>query len=189
MDGMVFTIGHSTHPIGRFVGLLQQHGITALCDVRSQPYSRLNPQYNRENLKASLPANGIVYVYLGRELGARSADPSCYRNGRVQYELVARTELFQSGLTRVREGMQTYRVALMCAEKEPLECHRTLLVSRHLAARGVGIQHIHADGSLESHADLMSRMAQRFGLDADDLFRSGEERLAEAYRLQEARMV
>ena len=134
MCEVVFTIGHSTHPPERFLALLRQHGITALCDVRSRPYSRLNGQFNRENLQESLRESGITYVFLGKELGARSEDASCYVRGKVQYDHLARTELFKKGLDRVRQGMKDYRIALMCAEKDPLVCHRAILVARHLDA-------------------------------------------------------
>src|ERR1035437_1825005 len=97
----VLTIGHSTHSLAAFVGLLRQHSVTALADVRSTPFSRFNPQFNKETLEHSLKSHGIKYVFLGRELGARSDDPSCYENGRVQYARLARTELFRSGLERV----------------------------------------------------------------------------------------
>lgn len=188
MQEAVFTIGHSTHPQERFIALLHQHGITALCDVRSKPYSRVNPQFNREELRQSLRACGIVYVFLGKELGARSEDPACYVQGRVQYDRLAHTELFRYGLERVQEGMKKYRLALMCAEKEPLECHRTILVARHLAALGLDVRHIHADGRLESHADALSRLARMLNLPEHDMFRSREELLEDAYRRQEERI-
>lgn len=188
MENRVFTIGHSTHDIERFIALLRQHGVTALCDVRSKPYSRLNPQFNREPLKRSLQDHGIAYVFLGAELGARSDDPSCYDQGKVKYDRLAETPLFQQGLARVTEGMKKYRLALMCAEREPVECHRTILVARHLAARGVDVAHIHADGRIESHADALSRLLQTFKLQGGDMFRSQPELLAEAYRLQEERI-
>ena len=137
----VLTIGHSTHSIEAFVELLRQHGVTALVDVRSAPFSRFNPQFNRATLERDLKAQGIKYVFLGRELGARSDDPGCYDGGRVQYARLARTAGFQAGLGRVVEGAKLYRVALMCAEKEPLECHRTLLVARALVARDVAVEH------------------------------------------------
>ena len=188
MQDTVFTIGHSTHPKERFIALLHQHGITALCDVRSMPYSRISPQFNREELKESLRACSITYVFLGEELGARSDDPLCYDHGKVRYDRLGHPELFQQGLTRLRDGMQKYRVALMCAEKEPLECHRSILVARYLAALGLDVQHIHADGKLESHADALSRLAQLLNLGEDDMFRSREDLVADAYRLQEERI-
>jgi uncharacterized protein (DUF488 family) len=189
MQDTVFTIGHSTHTQERFVDLLRQHGITALCDVRSTPYSRMNPQFNREELEQALPAHGIEYRFLGRELGARSDDPSCYENGKVRYARLAETELFRRGLKRVIRGMREhFRIALMCAEKEPLECHRTILVARHLAALGVVVAHIHADGHLETHAEALSRLARIHNLPEDDMFRSREELLAESYSRQEERI-
>ena len=175
MQDTVFTIGHSTHPQERFIALLHQHGITALCDVRSTPYSRINPQFNREDLKEALRRSNIRYVFLGKELGARSEDPACYEHGRVQYDRLAHTDLFQRGLERVQEGMKKYKLALMCAEKEPLECHRTILVARHLTALGFDVRHIHADGKLESHADALSRLARMLNLPEYDMFRSREE--------------
>jgi uncharacterized protein (DUF488 family) len=185
MREAVFTIGHSTHSQERFIALLHQHGITALCDVRSKPYSRVNPQFNREELKRSLRASGIAYVFLGKELGARSEDPACCEQGKVRYDCLAHTDLFRHGLERVQEGMKKYRVALMCAEKEPLECHRTILVARHLAALGLDVRHIHADGRVESHPDALSRLARMLNLPEHDMFHSRDELLADAYRRQE----
>jgi uncharacterized protein (DUF488 family) len=181
----VFTIGHSNHPINAFVALLQQHGVTALADVRSAPYSRFAPQFNREALERSLKAHNIKYVFLGRELGARPDDRSCYKNGRVQYARLARTDLFRSGLDRIIRGANDYRVALMCAEKEPLECHRTLLVARALDELGVAVDHILADGRLESHDDAMLRLLDVIGLPHEDLFRSRQELIAQAIAKQE----
>jgi uncharacterized protein (DUF488 family) len=185
----MYTIGHSTHPLEYFIGLLSRHGITALCDVRSKPYSRMNPQFNREPLKKSLEKFGIAYLFLGRELGARSEDPVCYEHGKIQYARLARTELFQQGLDRVQDGLNKgFGVALMCAEKEPLECHRTVLVARHLVALGIDVQHVHADGKLESHDDALRRLCSMVGVPERDLFRSTEELQADAYRRQEERI-
>jgi len=190
MQDVVFTIGHSTHTQERFIALLRQHGITALCDVRSRPFSRINPQFNRDELKGVLPELGINYVFLGKELGARSDDPACYEGGKVQYQRLARTELFQQGLARIRDGMSKgFRIALMCAEREPLECHRTILVARHLAALGSDVQHIHANGNLESHNDALRRLAKMVDVPDEDIFRrTPEELLDETYRRQEYRI-
>lgn len=184
----VFTIGHSTHSLEAFVALLKLHGVTALADVRSAPFSRFNPQFNKDVLDRSLRAQGITYVFLGRELGARSDDPSCYENGRVQFGRLARTELFRRGIERVIRGAQEHRIALMCAEKEPLDCHRTLLVARALDDLGVPVEHILADGRLETHGEAMLRLLDLVGVPRTDLFRSRQELLAEALVRQEARV-
>ena len=167
----VFTIGHSNHALADFLARLRQHAVTAVADVRSAPYSRFNPHFNREALSRELADVGFVYVYLGRELGGRSDDPACYRNGRIRYDRVAQTPRFQDGLRRLAQGMAEHRVALMCAEKEPLHCHRTLLVAQALHAAGTDVAHIHADGQLEKHAATMDRLLDLFGLRTeDDLF-------------------
>ncbi len=181
----IHTIGHSTHPIERFLELLAMHGIEALGDVRSAPYSRFNPQFNREALASSATNRGIRYVFLGNELGACSSDPSCYEQGRVRYALLTKSLPFQAGIERVLEGAKRYRIALMCAEKDPLQCHRTLLVARALADRGTEVQHIHADGHLEPHADAMDRLLDLTGTPRQDLFRSPQELLEEALLRQE----
>jgi uncharacterized protein (DUF488 family) len=176
----IYTIGHSTHLIARLTDLLALHQITAVADVRSNPYSRFNPQFNRESLRADLKATGILYVFLGRELGARTEDRSCYVEGKVQYDLLARTEFFQSGLARVAEGARKHRIALLCAEKDPLVCHRGILICRHLVCHGISSQHILGNGRLESHDESLSRLLAEEGL-RGDLFRSREELVTEAY--------
>jgi len=184
----VFTIGHSTQPIEAFVDLLRKHSITAVADVRSAPYSRFNPQFNREALARVLAAHQIRYVFLGRELGARSDDPSCYIGGRVQYERLARTQEFHEGLERVVTGAKEHRIALMCAEKEPLDCHRTLLVARALTERGVAVHHILSDGRAEAHEDTMTRLLDLLGLPRQELFRGRDQLLEEALAMQEERI-
>lgn len=188
MSDTFYTVGHSTHDIDKFIRLIAQHGITALCDVRSSPYSRMNPQFNRESIKQTLREHGIAYVFLGKELGARSNDPSCYVSGKVQYDRLAKTALFTSGLERVRDSMKTQTVALMCAEKDPLACHRTILVTRSLCAQGFPAQHILEDGSVESHEQALSRLLRQLKLPEADMFRSREEWIEEAYAIQGKRI-
>ncbi|MBP7864668.1 MAG: DUF488 domain-containing protein [Acidobacteria bacterium] len=185
---MLYTLGHSTHPLERFAELLAAHGINAVADVRSSPYSRFNPQYNREPLRVSLRAMGSAYVFLGEELGARSDDPACREDGRVSYVRLARTDRFRRGLDRVMEGMTRYRVALLCAEKDPLFCHRAILVSRRMAERGVPIAHIRPDAALETHGELETRLLRHLGIPERDLLHTREQILDTAYALQNARM-
>src|SRR5438067_1016033 len=171
MPDFVYTIGHSNHPISKLVELLLEHDITAVADVRSHPYSRFSPQFNREGLQAELSTAGITYVFLGRELGARSEDPNCYENGKVQYDRLARTAPFREGISRLADSAGDYRITLMCAEKDPLTCHRAILICRHLAAKGIGAKHILEDGRIETHEAAISRLLAELGLDESDLFR------------------
>ncbi len=184
MTESVYTIGHSTYPINKLLALLKRHAITAVCDVRSQPYSKINPQFNREPLQQALRAAGISYVFLGKELGARSADKSCYRDGRVQFDLLAQTDLFRQGLERVKKGVQSYRIALMCAEKEPLDCHRTILVSRHLVEQGMHVLHILSDGQLEEHEQSLRRLIGNLKLRQLTLFSPMNDIITDAYRIR-----
>ena len=184
----VVTVGHSNHTLDKFIALLQQHGVTVVADVRSTPYSRFNPTFNREAIESELKARSIAYIFLGRELGARSEDTSCYENGRVQYDRLGRTDLFREGIERVVRGAARHRIALMCSEREPLHCHRALLVARLLDEQGIAVSHIHADGRLEPHNAAMRRLLELVGLQQPELFRSQSDRLEEGLKLQEARV-
>ena len=160
----LFTIGHSVHPVEHFMELLRGRGITALCDVRSSPYSRFVPRFNRESIKAEAVMHGIAYLYLGAELGPRSPDPSCYESGQVQYKRLAAREIFQQGLGRLRKVMETHHIALMCAEKDPLTCHRMILICRNLAGDDIVIRHILEDGSLEDNQDAEKRLMKLWNI-------------------------
>jgi len=181
---MIFTIGHSTHPIATFLSLLTQHGITSIADVRSPPFSRQNPQFSRANLERSLRDAAISYHFYGKELGARSEDAACYERGKVQYERLVGTRIFQDGLARLEQLAAQQPTAILCAEKEPLECHRTILISRHLSARGAAILHIHADARLEPHEHALDRLIRHLRLPGEDMFRTRDDVIAEAYRMQ-----
>ena len=180
----IYTVGHSTNTFDQLVSLLKTHDITAVADVRSQPYSRVNPQFNKKAFKAALKQCGISYVFLGSELGARSTDPTCYVNGKVQYDLLAKTSAFQYGLERLQKGVTKFRVAMMCAEKEPLICHRTILIARHLHERGFAVHHILNNGTLEDHDSAMDRLVKLLRIPDEDMFRSKAETIYLAYAMQ-----
>ena len=184
----VLTIGHSSHSIDDFIELLERHSIRAVVDVRSMPYSRRYPHFNRKVLKDALREHDISYAFLGRELGARTEDRSCYEDGRVQYRRLAQTHLFHTGLQKVVAGSKRRRVALMCAEKDPLDCHRAILVARELVAAGIDVDHIHSDGRVESHQDAIRRLIDRLGLPLQDFFRTSTDVVEEAYAEQEERI-
>lgn len=184
----LFTIGHSTHSLPTFLRLLGRHGITTVADVRSTPASRFTPQFNRNAVKRSLREANIKYVFLGDELGARTKDLSCYVDGQVQYDRLARTPGFVEGIRRLMNGVRTERIAVMCTEQEPLDCHRTVLIAQVLVGRGITVWHIHGDGHVESHPVAMRRLMTKFGLDEADLLSTSTERLQEALSRQENRI-
>lgn len=184
MPAVIYTIGHSNHPMDEFIGLLTRHAVSAVADVRSHPKSRFSPQFDRKQLEAALKASGIRYGFLGRELGARPEAMECYQSGRVQYDRLADTPLFQKGVSDVVRSAEIYRIALLCAEKDPLVCHRAILVCRHLDSRGVEVRHILADGELETHNQALDRLLKELHLAQPDLFRTRREIIDEAYDLR-----
>jgi uncharacterized protein (DUF488 family) len=180
--GMLLTIGHSTHTYDRFLELLTGAGVTAVGDVRTSPRSRHSPQFNRETLVAKLRADGIAYSFVGEELGGRPRDRQYYRDGIADYERMATAAAFRLGLKRVLDGAIKYRIALMCAEQDPLDCHRCLLVARALDEGGARVGHILPDGRILSQAEVEDRLLTLSKRGQDDLFASRKELLAAAYR-------
>jgi uncharacterized protein (DUF488 family) len=184
MHNELFTIGYSPHTLDSFLRLLKKYQITALADVRSSPYSQYKPEFNKESLSAFLKANNIAYVFLGDQCGARVKDLSCYVNGKVDYKLVAKSQNFNKGLERIKTGMEKYRIVLMCAEKDPITCHRTILICRSLFALNINIKHILANGEVEDHKSFEYRLMNLFKLNQQDFFRSEQQRLDDAYARQ-----
>jgi uncharacterized protein (DUF488 family) len=183
----LMTIGHSNLPADRFITLLRDSKASAVIDVRSVPFSRWCPWFSSKPLATGLAAGGLAYLQLGEELGGRPRDPQLYRNGIADYEAMARRPEFRAGLDRIIDETRRHRVCLLCSEREPLDCHRCLLVGRALAERGVTPGHIRADGTIEPHAVTEQRLLKLAGGEAD-LFGDPAARLADAYR-QRARRV
>jgi len=166
-----------------FMDLLKKHAITAVCDVRSQPYSRFNPQFNRENLRRELKINNIAYVFLGKELGARSENLACYIDGKVQYNKLADEPLFQKGINRLAQGMEKYSVTLLCAEKDPVTCHRMILVCRKMRSIAGQINHILASGEAETNSEAEDRLMNKLRIIAPAPLKTREECIEEAIQL------
>jgi len=165
------------------MSLLEMAQVTAVADVRSAPISRFSPHFNKNALAASLAAQNIAYFFLGRELGGRPQRQAMYTQGVADYEKMAASSDFRSGLECLTEAAERYRIAAMCSEADPLDCHRCLLVGRALAGAGVDVGHILASGDVIAQAQAEERMLDRENLtEAGLLLRSREERLAEAYR-------
>lgn len=146
---MLYTIGHSNHSILHLVDLLQMHGVVTVADVRSRPYSRHCPQFNRDALCKSLATHSIDYIFLGKELGGKPDDPECYTvDGSPDYGRMAQRPAFREGLDRVKRLMKDASVVILCAEEDPSKCHRRHLIAKVLSGEGLPVEHIRGDGSL-----------------------------------------
>jgi len=153
---IVYTIGHSAHPYDKFAGNLEQNKIEVLVDVRSSPYSKYCPQFDRELMSRSLQESGMKYLFLGSELGGRPEKAGYYDGqGRAVYGRMISDPAFISGIERLERGITEFKVAIMCGEEDPTHCHRRLLVGRVLAERGHIVMHIRADGRTQSDAQLV----------------------------------
>jgi len=180
----VLSIGHSTLGFEQFSARLKAAGVTAVADVRSSPFSRNFPQYNRDVLKEALAQYGITYVFLGKELGGRPRDQEYYTNGIADYERMATADSFRAGLDRIEQGARKYRLAIMCSERSPLDCHRCLLIGRALAERGLTVDHIDADGRIVGQQDIERQLLTLAAKHEDDMFATPTERLNDAYRIR-----
>jgi uncharacterized protein (DUF488 family) len=181
----LFSIGHSHHEVEFFLDLLAEAGVEAIADVRSSPYSRRLPQYNRPDLEHVLKSSGIVYVFMGDQLGGRPEGAALYDDeGRVDYWKVRETDLFRRGLDRLEAARQKFRTALLCAEEDPLDCHRGLMIAPALAGRGVLTAHLRGDGNIETMREMEDRLLEETRLSG--LFTQDEEgrraALEDAYR-------
>jgi len=182
---MIKTIGHSNHAIERFITLLKAGGVEAVVDVRSMPYSRRFPQFGRERLTQSLSSAGILYRYEGAALGGKP-DPRRVGDG-AGYEQLAERPDFKDALDRLIAGSADTTPCLMCAEKEPLDCHRTVLVSRRLAERGAEIEHLLADGRRKPHVLLEEELLAASDDGVPDLFTTAEDRAQRLARIWQKR--
>jgi len=178
----ILTIGHSTLPYERFLSLLRQASITAIADVRTAPFSRHFPHFNRDVLRNELRQDDIAYVFLGEELGGRPKGKRFFCDGVADYEQMAKTEAFTRGLDRVIGGAKKYRIAMMCSEHDPMDCHRCLLVGRALHERGASVLHILSGGQIVDHRQIEDKLMEMSGKNDIDLFEPPAKRLAAAYR-------
>jgi len=163
----LFTIGHSNHSLDKFIRLLEDNGVMLLVDVRTAPYSRYNPQFNRESLESSLSLRNIQYIYAGKYLGGRPSDPTCYKSRvlpaedadylhEVDYPEVMKRPWFVQGVDRLLELADEQTTAIMCSEENPAECHRHYLIAQFLMAEHpeVDVRHIRGDGTVFSARSL-----------------------------------
>lgn len=187
----IYTVGHSTHELMYFLKLLQRHQVNCLVDVRSVAASSYNPQYNKDTFAEFLKNNGIRYLHFAKEFGARQTARELLDNtGQLDFEKVHHASHFRQGIERLRQGLaKGYTIALMCAESEPLDCHRFGMVSAALVRDGIDVVHIMKDGSVKTHQVLEKELIKKYEkkLPQPDIFKANitqEEQLKVAYKLQ-----
>jgi uncharacterized protein (DUF488 family) len=173
---MVYTVGHSSHPFETFARLLFDNGIEVLVDVRSAPYSKFAPQFDREVMQRALNATGMKYLFLGGELGGRPKNQAYYDlEGHAVYSRMTTDPAFVAGIERLERGMAKYRLALMCGEEDPAHCHRRLLVARILMERGHECLHIRGDGRVVSDEEVASHSGKSLVNEQPALFAELDE--------------
>jgi uncharacterized protein (DUF488 family) len=156
----LYTVGHSNHSIERFLALLQGQGIAVLADVRSRPYSRFVPHFGRERLARVLEQEDVGYLFLGRELGGKPPKAKAHAPAMSYQARVAQPE-FHEGIDRLLRCAEESRVALLCRERDPLDCHRFHLVCRYLRPLRLDIRHILPDGKIELQPATERRLLDR----------------------------
>jgi uncharacterized protein (DUF488 family) len=185
----VYTVGHSNLEFSEFASLLKGAAIEALIDVRSSPQSARFPQFTQSVLEKTLASEGITYIFLGEELGGRPDDPEAYcPDGRVDYPARRKSYAFRAGLERVLKESENRSLALMCAEEDPLDCHRFLMISPELVEVGIAPLHIRRGGNIETQEAAETRLLESNGFGAfaaNTLFPEARaEALEKAYALQ-----
>ena len=188
---VIYTIGHSTHPIDYFLRLLQNYSVNCVIDVRSLAASSYNPQYNGEPLTNFLKQNGIKYLHFADEFGARHTDPDLLdEEGKVDFEKVRKSWNFKNGVERLWLAIEKgFIIALMCSESEPFDCHRFSMISTALNNDGFDVKHILKDKSIKSNSALEKELLKKYDkkIPRPDMFNpdiTAEDQLREAYRLR-----
>lgn len=188
---IIYTVGHSNYTFETFLKIVTSYGIQYIVDVRSYPYSNYCPHFNREELKELLKQNGVSYLFMGDNLGARPKDRNCYISGKVDFEILKETESFKAGIFRLKDALnRKLALALMCSEKEPINCHRAILISRVLKEEGCEVLHILDADSTCSQQEIETELQKKFHLEPllFDTENSAEDRTIEAYKMQEEKI-
>lgn len=184
---IIYSVGHSNHEADKFVTILQGFSIDVVVDVRSAPYSKYCPQFNKETIEQVLKSSGIKYLFLGKELGARPTDQSCYVDDMVSFEELKLSECFQQGISMLLDGIEKHNIAIMCSEKEAINCHRAILISRVLTEKGITVKHILSETESLDQKDLEAMLLKKFDLEKTlfDKASSRQSDIDEAYKKQE----
>lgn len=180
----IFTVGYSSFGVDSFVSTLKCYFVEVLFDVRSVPYSRAHPAFNKENIRFELSKNGIVYCFLGEHCGARVSDKALYSGNRVDFEKVAVSSVFRRGVGLILDKACNCNVAIMCAERDPISCHRMILISKALKKYEVEIFHILSEYEIEENAKAELRLLNAYNLDFGLLSQPFSANLETAYAKQ-----
>ena len=183
---IIYTIGHSNHPVEYFLELLQAYAINCIIDVRSVPASSYSPQYNKEPMSDFLKLNGITYLHFADEFGARHSDPGLLdEEGKVSFELVRKSGNFKKGVERLWQGLDKgFTIALMCSESEPFDCHRYSMISIALEKDGFDVKHILKDKTLKTSSQLEKQLLKKYGKKIPQPDITLDDQLKAAYRLR-----
>jgi uncharacterized protein (DUF488 family) len=155
-DREVYTIGHSNHPLERFMELLERYEIELLVDIRTSPFSRFSRHFSQEPLRNAIQGAGLKYLFLGKELGGKPKNPEFYDlDGHIDYARIAASQPFCEGIDMLISACEKFRVAIMCSEEDPTDCHRRRLVGPVLVRQAVGLKHIRGNGELQLERELL----------------------------------
>ncbi|GKX66882.1 DUF488 family protein [Inconstantimicrobium mannanitabidum] len=188
----IFTIGHSNYPIDYFISLLKINKINCVVDVRSTPYSKYTPQYNREEVKKLLNIKGITYIHMGEEFGARREKKELYsKEGYLDFEKTRKDSIFLSGVDRIINGCKKgYNIALMCTEKDPFDCHRCIMVGKGLEDNGFEVDHIMQGNKHIKQKEIERKLLDKYFKDRNQIMLESvqgkilsiEEMIEESYK-------
>ena len=184
---IIYTIGHSNREASELIQILHHYQTQLVADVRSEPYSKYSPQFNKETIKQVLINSGIKYLFLGKELGARPKDQNCYINGKVSFEKLRASDIFKQGVSRLLAEAKKNNIVLMCSEKEPINCHRSILISRVLEQEGVEVKHIISETEMLDNFCFEENLLKKFKIQETlfDTESSKNSNIDEAYEKQE----
>ncbi len=169
-DTSIYSIGHGNKKIKDFIAELKAFNIEYLLDIRSKPFSKWNPQYNKSSLEKELEKNNIRYVFVGKQLGGLPEDRACYDlNGKVIYDIIKTKDFFKEGLSRLTTAnAKKINLAIMCSESKPEECHRSKLIGQELLRKDISLNHIISQSKTKSQQTVMNELTK--GKGTTDLF-------------------
>lgn len=186
----IFTIGYAGFKIDDFIKILKKYHINSLIDVRSMPFSKFHSEYNKPIFSKVLHDSGIIYRNYKKEFGARQDDRKYYPNGYLDFSMFTKSQVFLEGMDKIIKAIPLgYKFVLMCSEKDPITCHRNIMIAKAFYNNGISINNILSDGSIITQSDIETRLLDMYypGRDQLSLFAeqlSLEEMIQNSYKFQ-----